>query len=305
MRALDPVRLLRLFRVVLWSFFGVRRGADAARDMEGVQPHMVLLVGVLVAAIFVVTIVVVVRLILGERSPQAPAPSVAGTAQTPALTVPAPHGPVLVIDSMQERMKPCTACHGGSTQASTDGFSPRIAGKPAGYLFNQLVSFRDGRRTYPPMVYLVQHMSDDYLHEMAVYFAGQDLPYPPPETVSLSPETVARVRAIIERGDPVRGVPACVDCHGANLAGTAPAIPGLLGLPRHYMAEQFGAWRTGRLRSLPPDCMAEVARRLAPEDVPSLAAWLASQPVPSVTKPAPAPARPLPLQCGSVAAATR
>ena len=96
-----------------------------------------------------------------------------------------------------------------------------------------------------------------------------------------------------------------MECHGADLTGSEPAIPGLLGLPRHYMQAQFGAWRSGRLRALAPDCMAEVARRLAPEDVPKLAAWLASQPVPQGMKPAAAPPARLPLQCGSVLAPTR
>jgi hypothetical protein len=84
----NPVRLLRLLRVVLWSFLGVRRGADAARDMEGVQPHMVLLVGVLVAAIFVISIVVVVRLILGEErrsSPRPPWPRLRRRPRSPSL----------------------------------------------------------------------------------------------------------------------------------------------------------------------------------------------------------------------------
>jgi cytochrome c553 len=302
---LPSVRFLRLLKIVLWSFFGVRREADAARDMEGVQPHMVLLLGVVVAAVFVVAIVLVVRLVTGTR-PAAPAEAPVAQSSQPATTAVAKaHGPVVVTDTMDERVKPCTGCHGSATQASSDGFSPRIAGKPAGYLFNQLASFRDGRRSYPQMVYLVQYMGDNYLREMAAYFSRLELPYPPPEATALSPQAVARVRQIVEHGDAARGVPACTACHGASLTGTEPAIPGLLGLPRHYMQEQFGAWRTGRLRSVAPDCMAEVARRLAPEDVPSLAAWLAAQPVAPSMKPAAASNRSLPLQCGSVQAAAR
>ena len=80
-----------------------------------------------------------------------------------------------VPDTIAERMRPCGACHGRESVATADGYSPRIAGKPAGYLLNQLRSFRDGRRTYAPMVYLVQYMSDAYLREIADYFAGLDL----------------------------------------------------------------------------------------------------------------------------------
>lgn len=288
---------------MLWSFFGVRRRADAARDLEGVQPHMILLVGVVVAALFVIAIVLAVRLIIGTAPVAPPAPL--ETAQAPALPQPRRHGPVIVSDTLEERVRTCTVCHGSATQVSTDGFSPRIAGKPAGYLFNQLVSFRDGRRTYAPMVYLVQYMTDDYLRDIAAYFAQLDLPYPPPETAPLTAEAANRARQIIEHGDAPHGVPACIECHGAKLTGFEPAIPALLGLPRHYMNAQFGAWRAGKLRSVAPDCMAEVARRLAPEDVPALTAWLASQPVPPGMKPEPARPRELPLQCGSVTASAK
>ena len=206
---------------------------------------------------------------------------------------------------MEERVRPCTVCHGDNTEATADGFSPRIAGKPAGYLFNQLVSFRDGRRTYAPMVYLVQYMTDDYLREIAAHFSELEIPYPAPESTSMTPQAVARAHELIDHGDATRNVPACSECHGANLAGVAPAIPGLRGLPRHYMNAQFGAWRAGKLRSIEPDCMAEVARRLATDDIAVLTAWLASQPASADLKPLHEPNRKLPLECGSVATAAK
>src|SRR6266513_980269 len=276
------MRLPRSLRAVLWDFLGVRRGADAAR--------------LLVVAFLIVGIAVAAHFLLGPRR-------VDKVIEAARIAPPfKSHGPVLVRDTMEQRVQTCTACHASTTQATKDGFSPRIAGKPAGYLLNQLLSFRDGRRVYPPMVYLVQYMTDDYLREIAAYFAGLALPYPPPESIALIPAEIARARQIVEHGDPARDVPACVECHGTTLSGLDPAIPGLLGLPRQYMSEQFGAWRNGRLRSVAPDCMAEVARRLAAEDVHLLAAWLAAQPVPAGTKPASAP-RKLPLECGSVEAA--
>jgi cytochrome c553 len=291
------MRFLRVLRAVLWSFFGVRRRADAERDLEAVHPAMFLAIASVIVALFVVAVGVLVHFVAGERT--APRAQVVGTAATPPAKR---HGPVRVADTLEGRLRPCTTCHGNATQATKDGFSPRIAGKPAGYLFNQLVSFRDGRRGYPPMVYLVQYMTDDYLRDMARYFAQLELPYPPPETSALTEAQAARARDIVQHGDPARDVPACVECHGAQLAGAAPAIPSLLALPRQYMNAQFGAWRSGRLRSVAPDCMAEVARRLGAADVPLLTAWLAAQPVPAGTKPQTAP-RKLPLECGSIAAA--
>ena len=208
-------------------------------------------------------------------------------------------------DTMAERMRPCGACHGREAVATADGYSPRIAGKPAGYLLNQLKSFRDGRRTYAPMVYLVQYMSDEYLREIATYFTSVELPYPAPQPVTVAADALARGRALTHDGDAARGLPACRTCHGDALMGAQPAIPALLGLPRDYVNAQLLAWRTGRLRSLPPDCMADIAKRLSPEDILAVSAFLASQPVPADTHAASALPAPLPLECGGVTAATR
>jgi cytochrome c553 len=298
------MRFLRLLRAVIWSFIGVRRGADAARDIEAARPAAIVVIGVLVAATLVIGIAALVHGIVGRRPmPEATLPS--AVAPVESVRSVKHSGPVVVADTMDERVRSCTHCHGSRTEATRDGFSPRIAGKPAGYLFNQLVSFRDGRRAYGPMAYLVQYMSDDYLREMASYFSTLDLPYAPPESLTLTADAGARVKQLVEHGDSARDIPACSTCHGASLTGAQPAIPGLLGLPRHYLTAQFGAWRNGRLRSVAPDCMAQVAQRLAPDDVAALAAWLAAQPVPPGMHPAPASTRPLPLECGSVRAATR
>ena len=88
------------------------------------------------------------------------------------------------------------------------------------------------------------------------------------------------------------------------MTGRAPFIPGLLGLPRDYLNAQLGAWKNGKRRAQPPDCMAQVAQRLSPEDIGAVSAWLAAQPVPAhAAAAADAPAA-LPLACGGVDAAS-
>ena len=200
-----------------------------------------------------------------------------------------------------KRVAPCTTCHGKEGRATNDGYYPRIAGKPAGYLFNQLRNFRDGRREqYPLMTYLVQHLSDDYLKEMAEHFAAQDLPYPPPQPAAAAPAVLERGKALAHNGDPSRNIPACMACHGQTLTGVAPALPGLLGLPRDYLLGQFGAWREGARRAAAPDCMGEITNRLSLEDINAVSSWLAAQPVPPDAKPAASLPAKLPVACGSV-----
>ncbi len=196
-------------------------------------------------------------------------------------------------------MQACTTCHGREGRATAQGYFPRIAGKPAGYLHNQLLNFRDGRRNNAAMTYLVSHLTDDYLREIADHFAALDLPYPPPQTSGAPPAVLARGEALVRRGDPARGVPACSRCHGEAMTGVAPAMPGLLGLPRDYLVGQFGAWAGGERRALAPDCMREVARRLSGDDIAAVATWLSAQPVPRDARPAATLALPLPIECGS------
>lgn len=203
-----------------------------------------------------------------------------------------------VEDNMAQRMQACTGCHGPQGRAGSDGYYPRLAGKPAGYLYNQLRSFRDGRRHYALMNNLLAPLSDDYLRQIAAYFSELELPYPPPQPASGSVDQLSRGEQLVLHGDAQRRVPACVQCHGAGLMGVAPAIPALIGLPRDYLNAQLGAWRTDSRRALPPDCMSQVARQLAPEDVGALSQWLAAQVVPAGAKPAGALPAPLPLTCG-------
>jgi cytochrome c553 len=206
-------------------------------------------------------------------------------------------------NDMERRVAACIACHGRVGATSNAGYFPRLAGKPVGYLFNQLRSFRDGRRFNADMRYMVQHLSDAYLMEMATYFANLDLPYPPvPPTSDATPAQLERGRQLALEGDAARRIPACVQCHGAALTGVQPAIPGLLGLPRLYVSSQLGAWLTSDRHALAPDCMAEIGRRMTTADVNAVASWLAVQPMPADPKPAAALPAPLPMACGGAEA---
>ena len=204
-----------------------------------------------------------------------------------------------VPDTMARRTMACTGCHGEQGRATSDGYYPRIAGKPAGYLYNQLVNFREGRRTYPMMVYMVNNLSDEYLREMAEYFSGLHPPYPPPQSLQVPAAALERGRQLALEGDRSHNVPACIACHGEALTGVAPAVPGLIGLPRDYLSGQFGAWKNGTRHAARPDCMAELAGRLSVEDISAVSAWLSLQPAPANALPQAAAAKALPLECGS------
>jgi cytochrome c553 len=179
-----------------------------------------------------------------------------------------------------QRLAACASCHGERGEGVRGAeYQPHLAGKPAGYLFEQLRGFRDGRRSYAQMTWLVRFLDDGYLREIADFYAAQ-----PPRTRAAAASTArladdARRRAeqLVTDGDPARDVPACAACHGADLGGLEPGIPALVGLPAEYVVAQFGNWRNGIRKAAAPDCMAEVAKALAPEDIRRVAEWLARQ----------------------------
>jgi cytochrome c553 len=186
---------------------------------------------------------------------------------------------------MAERTAACTACHGTQGKAGPDGYYPRLAGKPAGYLYNQLRNFQDARRHYTLMAGLLAPLGPDYLRDMATYFSELDVPYPAPARSSAPAAVLARGKTLVLQGDKTLGIPACVACHGQALTGVAPNTPGLLGLPRDYLNAQLGGWQTGQRKAHAPDCMAAIARKLSADDVNAATQWLSSQTLPAITKP--------------------
>jgi cytochrome c553 len=202
-------------------------------------------------------------------------------------------------DTMAARVLACASCHGAEGQGTDDVYFPRLAGKPSGYLYNQLVAFRDARRKYPPMNYLLEFLPDAYLKQIADHFASLRPPFPVPAVPVVNNEILARGEALVTTGDAQRGIPACQGCHGPFFTGMEPAIPGLLGLRASYISAQLGAWRYGTRTATAPDCMQIVAGLLTEDDVKAIAAWLSSRPAPADPTPVARGSLPMPLTCGS------
>ncbi len=211
------------------------------------------------------------------------------------------HAAPPVADTMAQRVLACTACHGPQGKASATGYVPRIAGKPAGYLHQQLLAFRDGHRRHDGMARLLEHLDDSYLAEIAQHFAKLQVPYAPVQGLppATQSEPLRRGATLALQGDAARQLPACSSCHGAALTGVEPGVPGLLGLPRDYVLAQLGGWRVGARQARRPDCMALIAQRLTASDVAAVAEWLQAQPMPADTAPLAGFAGPWPMDCGS------
>src|SRR6185503_2641310 len=117
------MRLLRLIRAILWSLVGVRRGADAAHDVEGASPQAIIAVALVVVATFVVAILLVVHFVVsGREASSRGARTVESSRPSTTAIAPKARGPVIVADTIDERVRPCTTCYGSTTEATRDGF---------------------------------------------------------------------------------------------------------------------------------------------------------------------------------------
>lgn len=212
--------------------------------------------------------------------------------------------PALDDDAMATRLAACAACHGMRGEGAPGAeYYPHLAGKPAGYLFAQMQGFRDGRRHYPQMVYLMHTWDDAWLARIARFYSAQSA-IAPEQAAPLPQDPAQRAHAaqLVHQGDAARGLPACAGCHGPQLQGREPGIPALTGLPVDYLIAQLGGWLTGARHSLPPDCMAQVVQHLEPGDIRMLSTYLAGVPADPASRPLPASEEPLPLACGGVGA---
>ncbi|MBN8728687.1 MAG: cytochrome c4 [Xanthomonadales bacterium] len=202
-----------------------------------------------------------------------------------------------------ERLAACSACHGEQGEGVRGAeYYPHLAGKPAGYLFEQLQNFRDGRRVNAQMTWLVGSMDDAYMAAIATHYAAMPPRTRPADTGAETLTEAMRQTAVrlVEEGDPARDVPPCTACHGKALTGLEPAIPALVALPADYIIAQLGNWRSGVRHAQPPDCMAEVARDLSPGDIRAIAVWLSRQVAADGAGPAPAGSFLPPRACGAM-----
>lgn len=61
-----PVSFLQTMRAVAWSFFGVRRSADHAKDLAQLNPVHVIVAGVIGAILFILVLLLLVQWVIAS-----------------------------------------------------------------------------------------------------------------------------------------------------------------------------------------------------------------------------------------------
>jgi hypothetical protein len=61
---------LQAAKAVLWSFLGIRRRAEHEADLGRLTPAQVIVAGLIGAALFIATLVLIVRFVIGQAAGQ-------------------------------------------------------------------------------------------------------------------------------------------------------------------------------------------------------------------------------------------
>lgn len=160
----------------------------------------------------------------------------------------------------------CTMCHGAQGISQAD--APNLAGQFSTVVYKQLVDFQTGARTSAVMAPLVTDLSQQNLHDLAVYYASL------PRATGRSPSgTPPR---IVADGSPMRGIAPCGACHG-ELA-SKPGAPWLEGQPTSYLRAQLQAFASGDRHNDISEQMRNVARGMTPAEMTEASRFYAGRP---------------------------
>ncbi len=172
----------------------------------------------------------------------------------------------------------CGACH-GLTGNSANPEWPNLAGQHHQYIADQLALLKAGVRIAPTMQPMAAALSPQDMADLGAYFEKQTL-------VGLEADANQwqAGEKLYRGGDPKRGLPACIGCHGPNGRGNGPARwPQIRAQQPTYLANQLKAYashtRYTAVAGQPSpsqyaDAMFDVASKLSADDITALAAYL-------------------------------
>ncbi len=155
----------------------------------------------------------------------------------------------------------CVYCHGEDGSSVQENI-PNLAGQNPVYLLTQIQKFGDGRRNDEFMSGLIKALKEEDRVNMAVYYS------------TMQPKTPASSdAALVEKGRK-RYLATCIGCHGPKAIGSHSTAR-LAGQRVSYITEALANYRSSKSPRTDP-VMTTVARNLAPDDIPAVAAFLST-----------------------------
>ncbi|MBU2531097.1 MAG: c-type cytochrome, partial [Alphaproteobacteria bacterium] len=170
----------------------------------------------------------------------------------------------------------CLRCHDGEGKAPTNTLTPRLAGQKRDYLATALKQYSSGARPSGIMQPIAAELKDDEIAALADHYAQLEPTPPYPEEATASQEIMERGRKLFTLGEPEKGVPACQTCHRKE---TRQSYPLLAGQSVKYITGQLQLWKKYGRSDVPQDAIMEaIAKRLKPEQIAAVSAYIATLP---------------------------
>jgi cytochrome c553 len=195
-------------------------------------------------------------------------------------------------DVGEEINETCAGCHGAYGQGGKEGEYPRLTGLPATFIAEQLLLFRDRRRTNLAMVEYMDHrqMPDDDIAHIAAYLAGISLPsrLPPADESAPGFDSYQRLldsKRVVQipraEGNRDRGEVLyrreCASCHGRDGRGKADqGIPMIAGQYTNYLWRQVDKYLSGKRIHDKDDPADELLAAFSREDVRDILAYVST-----------------------------
>ena len=160
----------------------------------------------------------------------------------------------------------CFTCHGANGAGDGSGAFPRLAGLPGWYMYKQLMDYASGARPNQVMSGIARKLTEQEMEAVSAYYALVNAPYPEAPTIPLTTDYQwgAQLGAV---GSAEKGIPACINCHGAQGSGMPPSVPYLAGQYAEYIALQLKLWKEGVRDNDAMNVMSAIAAKMSEEDM--------------------------------------
>ena len=170
----------------------------------------------------------------------------------------------------QTKTVTCAACHGPAGNKTMLPAYPKLAGQHADYIAKQLADFKSGVRKDATMAGMSAGLSDEDMADLAAYFAAQT-----PSVGSANEEKAAAGKKIYQAGDKVKGVSACMACHGPSGAGNPGAkFPALSGQNSAYIVKALKDFRSGARDNDAGSMMRDIAAKMNDSEIDAVAEYI-------------------------------
>ncbi len=171
----------------------------------------------------------------------------------------------------QAKAAACGACHGMDGNSSSAQY-PKLAGQSEQYIVTQLMRFKSGVRQNAIMQGMAASLAPQDMHDIGAYFSRQKRS-PGVADAKLAQEG----EKLYREGDPGRGIPACMACHGPDGAGNPGwRVPNIGGQHADYVQAQLKAWHDGTTWGSDTHAMImpAIAQRLTEQDISAVSSYV-------------------------------